>query len=72
MVRDRLKLEAGVVDLRWREGDCTAGDACWVPVPTGNLLRRNQVPEPSSLALIGLALVLSLCSHPVLWALSSS
>lgn len=51
------RLEAGVVDLRWREGDCTAGDACWEPVPTGNLLRRNQVPEPSGLALIGLALV---------------
>lgn len=49
--------QAGVVDLRWREGDCTAGDACWVPVPSGHLLGRYQVPEPAGLALVGLALI---------------
>lgn len=42
------RLEAGVVDLRWSEGVCTAGNNCE---------RLFNVPEPSSLALIGLALM---------------
>lgn len=44
------RLQAGVVDLRWRRG----GETDWSLVPTENLA---SVPEPSSLALFGTSLV---------------
>lgn len=48
------RLGAGVVDLRWLQG----GDTEWTPVPTQNLLRTSDVPEPALPALLALGALL--------------
>lgn len=48
------RLEAGVVDLRWM----LPGSDAWALVPTEHLLPAGAVPEPATVALAALGLVL--------------
>lgn len=54
------RLEAGAIDLRWRQKDTDP----WTLVPTENLLPPNAIPEPSVGALLALGLgALTLSQH---------